>query len=598
MEKCVILGNELEIRQAKKLEIMEGFKCEEDDVEGIIEEYPKVELIYKGILYEIAGNEIELIINPGVYSILSNDEVVAISGKIKFNERIYIISVFEKSYGQESSVKTLEVELSTENEFDEFDEDFYDIKVKIKDTIKDYYKEVYFIEDTQNEKICIELYKMVYKNENKFRSIINKYMVITYGVNWFDKVIDKRYKDSVLSLNRWYRQQSGAEFKNVKGELYNLLIDDLIEMLKESQIEGITIADRKKYNEFFNGLTADSKLKQILEEIEVNKETVWDVNFAKYIDKDFEEIWNEYKNMRNMVAHNKLICKTVKNRIIEYSEQISDKLDNLSQSLERIYKDNERAHVNELYSQIKEEFYIEEAGGSKLPDEEDVIYEIEEDERYSTMINKIDEKLGELKDKREEASWQIEQILIHYSDEDATIEKAKLCALYLIFEMFRLEKDDFKRVCVAEIDNQCVINRFIPEMLEHLDLLKERLTNNTYFLADSFNIGKLVEYSDIYGENISISSKGMISPVKGDTDTIEVNMYVEDRLIESGVIEKGYFDYCIHEYEGYAMPEVDDYLEIRVDRLSNEIMTRLEDEISDLDDVIQSIESEFSEIIQ
>lgn len=597
MEKCVILGNEFEIRQAKKCELMDGFKCKEE-VEGTVEEYPKVELIYADIFCGIGGDEIKLTRNPGLYSILDHDEVVAISGKVKFNERIYEISIFEKSYGEESSIKTLEVGLSIEHEAEVFDEDFYNIKVKIKECVKDYYKEVYFIEDTQNEKICIELYKMVYNNENKFRSIINKYMVITYGVNWFDKVIDKSYKDSVLNLNKWYREQRGAEFKNVKSELYNLLIDDLIEMLKESQIDGIAIMDRKKYSEFFNPLTADSKLKQILDGIEINTETIWDRNFRQYIDEDFEQSWNEYKSMRNMVAHNKLICRTVKNKITEYSEKISKQLDDLSQRLERIYKDNERTHVKEIYAQINEDFYMEEAGGSELPDEEDVIFEIEEDDRYSIIMNEIDEKLSELKDKREEASWQTEQLLMYYEGEDTTIEKSKLSSLYLIFEMFRLEEDDFKRVCVTEINTQCVLNRFIPEVLESLRLLTERLTDNSYFVADSFDISKLVEYRDIYGEETSLSSTGMISPIRGATDTIQLNMYVEDRLIGSGIIEKQYFDYCIHEDEGYAMPEVDDRLDIRVDELSGEIIGKLDEEIRVLDDAIQIFENEFLELIQ
>lgn len=270
MEKCVVLGNDLEIRQSKKSELMEWFECTEEELESTVQEYQKVELIYKDISCEIGGDEIELIKNPGLYSILDDDKIFAISGKIKFNQTIYVISVFEKSYGEEGNIKTLEVELSTEHEAKEFDEEFYNIKVKIKESVKDYYKEVYFIEDTQNEKICIELYQMVYNNENKFRSIINKYMVITYGANWFVKVVDKVYKDSVLNLNKWYREQPGAEFKNVKCELYNLLIDDLIEMLKESQIDGITIIDRKKYSEFLNSLAADSKLKRVLELIEIN----------------------------------------------------------------------------------------------------------------------------------------------------------------------------------------------------------------------------------------------------------------------------------------------------------------------------------------
>ncbi|NFH89938.1 hypothetical protein FDA33_06920 [Clostridium botulinum] len=598
MGKCIILGNEFQIRQAKKRELADGLKCAEEDVEAEIEEYPKVGLIYADIFYGIGGEEIQLSKNPGVYSILGEDKAVAISGELCLHEKVYEISVFEKNYGEENEIKTIEIELNIEHEVGIFDEDFYNIKVKIKECVKDYYKEAYFIEDTQNEKICIELYKMVYNNENKFRSIINKYMVITYGANWFNKVIDKAYTDSVLNLNKWYREQPGAEFKNVKGELYNLLIDDLIDMLKESQIDGVSISERKKYNEFCNLLVTDSRLKLILEKVDINKETIWDRNFKQYIDENFEQSWNEYKDMRNMVAHNKLICRTVKDRIIEHSELISTKLDEINQRLERIYKDNERTYVKEVYAQINEDFYIEEAGGSKLPDEEDVLFEIREDDFFSNMMNEIDEKLSELKDKREDVSWKIEQITGYYEDEDNIIEKLRLGNIYLILEMFELEKDDLKRICVSEINNQCVLNRFIPSAIENLHKLTEKLSDNGYFKVDSFDIGKLIEYVDIYGNKTELISVGMISPCRGDTDTIDVNMYVGDRLIESGVIEKQYFDYCIHEDEGYAMPEVDDYLDVRIDEVSSEILNKIINEIQVLDEVNQILESVFSDLIQ
>lgn len=297
------------------------------------------------------------------------------------------------------------------------------------------------------------------------------------------------------------------------------------------------------------------------------------------------------------MAHNKLICMVVKNKITEYSEQISKKLNNLSQRLERIYEDNERRYIREVYKQIHEAFYIEEAGGSKLPDEEDVLLEIEEDESYSIMMNEIDEKLIELQDRRNKIYCQIEQLLTHYENEDITIEKSKLCSFYLIFEMFRLEKDDFKRICVTEINAQHVLDRFIPEVLEKLHILTDILTDNNYFIVDSFNITKLVEYRDIYGQTTSLSSDGMILPIRGDKDTIGLNMYVEDKLIKSGIIEKQYFDYCIHEDEGYAMPEVDDYLDIQLDELSDEILGKLEEELKVLDNVIQIFESEFIELL-
>ena len=228
MEKCIIMGNGYQIRKKVKLEIMEAFDCEEDDIEGIIEDYSKVDIIAGDIIQQIGGTLINEQKNPREYNILEEDQILAIYNVVEFNKNLYTINIFEKSYGPDNTIKTLEVELNIDRKFTVFDNDFYEIKIKIKNCVGNYYKEVYFIEDTQNAKACMMLYGMVYNNENKFRSIINKHMVINYGVDWFNTVIDQSYQNSVLEYNKWYRQLPKAEFKEVRCELYNMLIDDLI----------------------------------------------------------------------------------------------------------------------------------------------------------------------------------------------------------------------------------------------------------------------------------------------------------------------------------------------------------------------------------
>lgn len=598
MMKCIVLGNEFEIRRSKRNELKDVFGCEENGVEVIVEENNKLGFIYSDIKCEIGGEEISSSKNPGIYNILGKNDLFAISGEFRVNTKVYEINVFEKSYGEESDIRTIEVELNTECQLDEFDDDFYHIKIKIKECIKNYYKEVYFIEDTQNEYICIELYKMVYSNENKFRSIINKYMIINYGVNWFDKVIDKSYKDSVLNLNRWYRQQGEAEFKDVKSELYNLLIDDLIEMLKESQIDGVLINERNKYKEFLNSLSNISKLKPILEAIDINKENIWDRNFRQYIDEEFEEKWNDYKYMRNMVAHNKLICKPIRNKIIEYSNIISLKLDNLSDRLQRIYNDNEKMQIDEICWEINEEFRLEESGGNKLQSVADVLKEIGYKEEYYNIMDNIEDKLWELSNKSEDFSSQIEEILYYYNNEINSIEKSKLVALYSILEMFGFEEAELKRVCIEEINNQCVLDRFLPGVLGNLRELKERLTKVRYFKEKLFHIGLLIKYTDIYGRKIKMISSGYIYPSRGETDSILLELYIDDIVVKSGTIEKQYFDYIINENEGYAMPEVEEDLWVNINELDNEILSNLTSDIKILDVVTNILEREFIELLE
>lgn len=79
----------------------------------------------------IEREEIQLTKNPGIYSILDEDQIVTISGRIRVHGKVYEISVFLKNYCEENNIKTIEVELNIEDELSVFDEDFYDIKIKL-----------------------------------------------------------------------------------------------------------------------------------------------------------------------------------------------------------------------------------------------------------------------------------------------------------------------------------------------------------------------------------------------------------------------------------------------------------------------------------
>ncbi|WP_394897863.1 hypothetical protein [Clostridium butyricum] len=191
IEECIILGNGLSIRKCKKEELSDAFQCSQEEVEEEVENYPKVELIYSEISSIIGGKEISKIKNPGIYSLLEDEHVVAIKGEFEISKKIYYITICEKSYKEKDDVKTIEVKLEVNCDNIAEDNIFYEIKIIIKNCIKLYYKELYFLNDTQNEKICSGFYQLVYKNENKFRSIINKYMIKKYGVDRFKNIIDE-----------------------------------------------------------------------------------------------------------------------------------------------------------------------------------------------------------------------------------------------------------------------------------------------------------------------------------------------------------------------------------------------------------------------
>ena len=193
---------------------------------------------------------------------------------------------------------------------------------------------------------------------------------------------------------------------------------------------------------------------------------------------------------------------------------------------------------------------------------------------------------------------QIEEVLSYYSNEINSIEKSKLVTLYSILEMFGFEEADFKRVCIEEINNQCVLDRFLPGVLGDIRELKERLTKVSYFREKLFHIGLLIRYTDIYGRKIKIISSRDIYPSRGETDDISLKLYIDDKLVKRGYIEKQYFDYSINENEEYATPEIEEDLRINIDELDNEILSNLTSDIKILNHATNIIERELIELLE
>ena len=97
---------------------------------------------------------------------------------------------------------------------------------------------------------------------------------------------------------------------------------------------------------------------------------------------------------------------------------------------------------------------------------------------------------------------------------------------------------------------------------------------------------------------IRLNSEGNIIPRKGDTDQIDLNLYVGDTLISYGNFEKLYFDYTIHEDEGYAMPEQLDDLYVSITELSEAAVNKVTSDIQILNNIIQILEGNFANILE
>lgn len=95
---------------------------------------------------------------------------------------------------------------------------------------------------------------------------------------------------------------------------------------------------------------------------------------------------------------------------------------------------------------------------------------------------------------------------------------------------------------------------------------------------------------------IVIISDGIISPTRGDKDDITIKLNINEKMLAVGEIEKTYFDYSVND-DGIGMPEVEEYLEVNLDEIEEEVLSNLEEEISILDEVAEILNNNFVQII-
>lgn len=296
------------------------------------------------------------------------------------NVMIYIsISVLENSLNDKSEV--LQVHFGA----------IYNLKIKIIMFLNEKCKnqDIFILKDINNEKICEELYIEIYHIETKLRKLFTKYLAIRYG----GIVASDRLNKEINEYSKWFRKEDYPTFKRVNCNYCNLDFSKLINLLKLKECEisddnnSVLVELQKMIDEvsehYINRNDLLIKIKSLKKEIENNSRNVFEENIEeynnqrmineikiiidankideKYIDKPIRTIgitgilgegfcdrWeNKISKMRNMVAHNKMICKDlyrdIKNecseiqKIIKCCEQLVELNISSEEDLEREY---------------------------------------------------------------------------------------------------------------------------------------------------------------------------------------------------------------------------------------------------------------------
>ena len=185
-----------------------------------------------------------------------------------------------------------------------FDSGLELLKIKVKDSLLKVLKDskCIWISDDQVIQLSKECYKDINKVENELRALINIVMIDIFGYEWKNLIIhnriNKTYKDSIKGY-----KEAVPTFEDV---------DDFLISLDARQLKTIMTSNITKEVLGRNSISLN------------NSVDLWESVFKDYLNDSFKDKWGEMCDLRNQIAHNKLIDSRFRDKVRKMCKEILD----------------------------------------------------------------------------------------------------------------------------------------------------------------------------------------------------------------------------------------------------------------------------------
>lgn len=255
--------------------------------------------------------------------------------------------VFE--FGTFSSSKQLEITISSEDYRIEIDNNYLEqLKLAIKTSIKDDWKEIVWLMDKDSEMLSVELYPSIYRVENLARQLINEIMTKEYGIEWWEDYVPIQIRNKHRARMSGYKSTVPG-FTNVNEQLMSIDIGDLISIFSLKEKKWVPVFNRE-ISHFLND-HSKMKLEKVREILVGQMETTrdfWTEQFSKYLSDGFIKYLKEFELNRNHVVHNKLIDRTAFISILRSIQNVEKELkDGLHKVSETVISTEQRKAIAE-----------------------------------------------------------------------------------------------------------------------------------------------------------------------------------------------------------------------------------------------------------
>lgn len=572
-----------------------GIKKEEDDI---------VFLICENIKTRITGinNEIEVeynyrTLNEELYrDVDEEDEILFVESNINMDRLNIKINLKKLTYEDDKvnifvNIVYKNSTIGAEENISEEQQNFmYKIKVAISKAVSKYVNSINWIYDDQNGYMSQKLYLKVYELENKFRGLINEYMLKQFGEDWFVSKISREFNNKSQDYGDWYNSRY-KKLNYIKSELFNLQTRDLINMLKLSyENENLSQVD-SQVNSIKN-ILRDNADKIINKEV-LDEKTLWEQYFKQILGDDMEEIWAEFSDMRNIIAHNKVISIEFYDDMVSKIQELNTILEKSRESINIRMKSQEEKLVKKQIEEEYSELILSEIDFNNYDDDDDVIDRIFNDGELGHLYCVVEEKAKELKNCYEELRDLLDEINLDYDEEDDLLEFKE--RLLLVNDVLN---DDNKTILseLINITNKVDIIQEIANCLS--GIINNKMNQVDKCIAsiswsDEFSDeNNIFSYRTLNNDLFNVEINGWFCTGRGETSEIYIDYTKNNQIIERGGIDISFGDYEPHE-DGYYMPTQEQYFNVNVEKLYIEI----EENVCEITNSINAITEKISNII-
>lgn len=515
-----------------------------------------------------------------------------------YKDENYILQATKITYDNRLSLEC-EIEYCAQDDFvSNGNSTFYEFKEKVIESIENIYTKVFWLLDTQNTKIATDLYFRIHQLENYLREIIDDYMVKKYGYDWFEKYSFEDQLNKYKGFAVWFEESGYDLFKKVDYHLYNLQTDDLFELLKEAKKRNVpkvianAIKDIKNAN--------PGKAEDILRTEYASTQSLWD---EEHLDKAFNEKmvsrWkNDFTKRRNMIAHNKMICRKMYIETLRSIKFFFDEFSKAESLLQGRIISDEKIELRRLERDYEIAYNLEMCDlETDVPDNQEIIERINESDDFMEFRAFVTDELERFYQNANDVLQNLEEI---YFDEEEFFEEATddfKKELFIVYLELLKDEEQYSNWVIASENMNRAIFRIVAEQLEvAVGKIIIRIKNmiDSYYSAnfDDFSDGVLLRFDDQEFNDYKLYINDWFSPERGSVDDINIYLYSNEEITETGGFYASYGDYEMTN-DDLPIPSLTDEFFVNTSKITAKLYSILEEMqkyITDIEEIVCNLE--------